>query len=1814
MSRKLPAHSALRRLRSTLPPVLDETIRLYGVDGDGIVSEATTQATHMRRLAAYNWCLVACLFLLQQTALADPLQTTNTPSESLDLTSTTRNLPPGLQPGQAVSIQTGDTSRTVTHTDRVTTAEFMAIQQVLAGQQTLLLGPAGNATAGTVHLAPVENQSYRDFQIPAGVTVIRDFARVPVLDLSGTFSNAGAFYALSTSSTGSAIISAGQIVNQQGAILSSVLPSGFATPSVLNLTLSAVHDIINRGTISSSGNLILVAGSSVVNALPAGAIGPPPAIQALGNVNISAVNIVNSGLLAASANINLVGQLSSDLIINNIAGRIEAINGSLNVRDALFTGAANTSITGGDLITRDVNIFGGDGVTDVRTGLLTGILNLTAREAHIEAATPNLHFGSIDISGDPVFISTGNLMLPAATPAQPYIAIAGRDILVNPGFILDTSSNATNGGKVYLFAGANASMTGGTVTITGRSSTGGNVDLTGIAGITTNSTNVVSAGGDVTIVAFAAMAGTQQGGHISIPAGITIQTGQAGTAGAGSLILVADAGEQSGTPSISVGTLNADSSTPGSANVRILSLSPAISPAAPLIIDAATGAILAGSVETGSTQSGGIVSGALSAPGGTITIETGGSISTGVLSTTAGAGSVNLHGGALDLRGDVTANKVTLSALNSGSIRQAAGTTIAAASLDMTSGFGSIGSAAAPITTTATDISSKSSADVFIVDNALSLNLGSSSGANFTLRAPNGKIDLVRDLTVSGNATLSSLSGIKSIEYVESTIPVGLSPIGSAVAPDGRFAYIANAGSNSVSVINTASNTVVKVIPVGAGPIGIAVSPDNSLVYVANSADNTVSQISTATGTVVKTIAVPATPIGVAFSSSGNLAFVTSANAGSVSFIDTGTGDISGAPVAVQSTPGAVAFNRSNGLLYVGNRASNSISVIDPATRTVNNFALSFSPVAFGPCPCGTKIFVADGVSGVHAFSTSLNSVIVSISLPAGSNPSGIGINPTGSLAFVSNAGNGTVSTITTLTNTVSHTTTTGGSPRAFGLYSSFSNGAPVSYVSNATNNSVSVLKTPLIRASQYVLTSTMGEVNVSIGSGTVEARNTNGPAIITSASPIVSTGGQGTAFQLATPLGMTLLGPITGGNIDLHAMNGVFINNSTVTASGVLFFIASPIIQNFGTLSINNNVTASLSLQAPSGMLSVSMPPAGTIRSTTPGNTGKIFLNPAGGSSIRLTGPGSTIAAGQLDIGGNRFNHSIKIEAGQIDAVVHLAARPNFVAISNSTGNLNFDAINVAQNNRSGAYLSLSALAGALNVDSIDAAYSGNSTNSGLVSLYSSDNITISGALSTQAPGATAGAVYAFAAGNIVFTGAASAAIDASGANGGLVSLSAQAIQIAGTNSDGSSISSNGATSPGGYIQVSSLNSAPLQIGTNTGLGSITGSITANGLSGGTIRIHTHGSLNVTAGGVVSANGTTGSGGSIGISGASSPYMLINNGLLQARNTANNSGIIGVSSAPANSVQVTGGGGMQAGSFASFGNLNSVTLLPANPLFFPAAATFLTGGISIQQGSPVENIIAVSGATPAQSAPSAQSDLPITSMPNLNLATLPQVPSNALIPTDKIAEEFFTPKTSESLSANANRGQGTSKVLSIASPEALRTAALDAEITVIDSQSFNLRAGRVLLSAYDQITIKTPLASILVDKGAIVLVNVLANGLAVYDLIDDSAHEVRISSGKPSVTLFPGNACYITSNQLTSLTELTDGVPLRRISRSQNANSLTMFQAEFSLASALSELDVFKKLAQSAQSADRRLLNRVLKTAAALNVLHSGHGPYRKQ
>jgi YVTN family beta-propeller protein len=131
-------------------------------------------------------------------------------------------------------------------------------------------------------------------------------------------------------------------------------------------------------------------------------------------------------------------------------------------------------------------------------------------------------------------------------------------------------------------------------------------------------------------------------------------------------------------------------------------------------------------------------------------------------------------------------------------------------------------------------------------------------------------------------------------QKVVRTVLVGRAPQKVAIDPDGRHAYVTNYGDNTVSVIDLPTqlgvdlyNVLLKVnstIPVGINPRGLAVAPDSHHALVVNVGEDTMSVIDTATATVISTAFVGYSPDEVAVARD-NTAYVTARGDGTVTVI-----------------------------------------------------------------------------------------------------------------------------------------------------------------------------------------------------------------------------------------------------------------------------------------------------------------------------------------------------------------------------------------------------------------------------------------------------------------------------------------------------------------------------------------------------------------------------------------------------------------------------------------------------------------------------------------------------------------------------------------------------------------------------------------------------------------------------------------------------------------------------------------------------------------------------------------------------------------
>lgn len=182
---------------------------------------------------------------------------------------------------------------------------------------------------------------------------------------------------------------------------------------------------------------------------------------------------------------------------------------------------------------------------------------------------------------------------------------------------------------------------------------------------------------------------------------------------------------------------------------------------------------------------------------------------------------------------------------------------------------------------------------------------------------------------------------------VAATIPVGAGPQALALnqAETPNVLYVANSGGNTVSVVDADARQVVATFPVGQHPGGMAIAfngtgivpqdVNDAELYVANAGSDSVTVISTEHRRVLATIAVPGGPVGVVVPQAGGVAYV-SLRSGAVAVVSlakhTLLGTLLHAPAGAATLPGMMDYDAVTGQIYVPESATGNVAVLAPAS------------------------------------------------------------------------------------------------------------------------------------------------------------------------------------------------------------------------------------------------------------------------------------------------------------------------------------------------------------------------------------------------------------------------------------------------------------------------------------------------------------------------------------------------------------------------------------------------------------------------------------------------------------------------------------------------------------------------------------------------------------------------------------------------------------------------------------------------------------------------------------------------------------------
>ena len=219
--------------------------------------------------------------------------------------------------------------------------------------------------------------------------------------------------------------------------------------------------------------------------------------------------------------------------------------------------------------------------------------------------------------------------------------------------------------------------------------------------------------------------------------------------------------------------------------------------------------------------------------------------------------------------------------------------------------------------------------DVFKRELIEKIDLGSNSN-------PHGLVWLSDDriiATTEGSDSIIILSPANEGKRELTAIPTGQKGSHMVVVDKlGKFAYVANLQSASVSKIDLIRGEKIVDVPTGAGTEGVAITPDGKEIYVSARETNMVTVLDSKTMQVLKEIAVGKFPLRVIISPDGKYAVTSNLADGSLSVINTATKalertiKVSGQDATRQVT---ILFSFDGKYIYVAETGIDRIAEID---------------------------------------------------------------------------------------------------------------------------------------------------------------------------------------------------------------------------------------------------------------------------------------------------------------------------------------------------------------------------------------------------------------------------------------------------------------------------------------------------------------------------------------------------------------------------------------------------------------------------------------------------------------------------------------------------------------------------------------------------------------------------------------------------------------------------------------------------------------------------------------------------------------------
>lgn len=214
--------------------------------------------------------------------------------------------------------------------------------------------------------------------------------------------------------------------------------------------------------------------------------------------------------------------------------------------------------------------------------------------------------------------------------------------------------------------------------------------------------------------------------------------------------------------------------------------------------------------------------------------------------------------------------------------------------------------------------------------------------------------------------------------------------------------YVANEGSDSISVIDPAMGSVITRVPTGPHPHNVNVDPSGRYFYVTNYGGNALQVFDVKTHTLISTVRVGDHPAHVVPEPTGKTLYVSNEGGNTLSVISVPDFRVTESLALKGQGPHGHVISPDGRILLTPNSRSGDVSVIDLVQQKTELIKLpsGAKPVAMGITSDGKFAFVTDaGLNQVHKID--LAQKVVMASLSVGKRPIQVPVHPTRPFLYI---------------------------------------------------------------------------------------------------------------------------------------------------------------------------------------------------------------------------------------------------------------------------------------------------------------------------------------------------------------------------------------------------------------------------------------------------------------------------------------------------------------------------------------------------------------------------------------------------------------------------------------------------------------------------------------------------------------------------------------------------------------------------------------------------------------------------------------------